>query len=426
MNIGIVIGLIKALAPGVDPEIIEQAVMDWLDDHPEATTTVQDGSITEAKLAQDVLADLAEIEGLKEAIENQPEVKSTDASGVDLDLADDDGYVVARFKDGNIKTKNFDSSMNINNTVQNPYHDVLFADDTKVAVTTHDHCLVQATVDALTSKGVGALAISNYYPSDPLYPLSEFGLTAPTGVVEIPNAEHHDFTDSYMHMNSIGSTFSSGKAQGETPIGINDTWQHGIIKMKRELLYADGGGMTINHVHRTGLTDQQMMEYLDFDEAVLGIEIYNQDAEVDLGKGWALDSWDAILQTGRRCWGFAVPDHYAQTSAQNWQGKIVLFVPDSTQENILKAIRKGAFYAQIKHTSLALTNMVVNGHSVTITVSESATIKTIIDGSVADTTTGTTKTINVPNGATYVRFEVSTENDAIYTNPIMFKVRGHK
>ncbi|MBQ3989641.1 MAG: SGNH/GDSL hydrolase family protein, partial [Bacteroidales bacterium] len=41
---------------------------EWLDDHPEATTTVQDGSITEAKLAQDVLAELGEIDELKEAI----------------------------------------------------------------------------------------------------------------------------------------------------------------------------------------------------------------------------------------------------------------------------------------------------------------------------------------------------------------------
>lgn len=70
MNMGIVAGLIKALAPGVDPQVIEQAVTDWLDDHPEATTTVEDGSITEAKLAQDVLAELGEIDGLKEAIEN--------------------------------------------------------------------------------------------------------------------------------------------------------------------------------------------------------------------------------------------------------------------------------------------------------------------------------------------------------------------
>lgn len=71
MNMGIVAGLIKALAPGVDPQVIEQAVTDWLDDHPEATTTVEDGSITEAKLAQDVLAELGEIEGLKEAIARQ-------------------------------------------------------------------------------------------------------------------------------------------------------------------------------------------------------------------------------------------------------------------------------------------------------------------------------------------------------------------
>ena len=73
MNIGIIIGLIKALAPGVDPDVIEQAVSDWLDDHPEATTTVQDGSITEAKLAQDVLAYLAEIDTLSSAITRMDE-----------------------------------------------------------------------------------------------------------------------------------------------------------------------------------------------------------------------------------------------------------------------------------------------------------------------------------------------------------------
>lgn len=67
-GIGKIIALVKALAPGVDPSAIEQAVSDWLDDHPEATTTVEDGSITEEKLASDVLADLAEIGELKEAI----------------------------------------------------------------------------------------------------------------------------------------------------------------------------------------------------------------------------------------------------------------------------------------------------------------------------------------------------------------------
>ena len=50
MGAGTTIALIKALAPKMDPAVIEQAVSDWLDDHPEATTTVQDGSITEVKL----------------------------------------------------------------------------------------------------------------------------------------------------------------------------------------------------------------------------------------------------------------------------------------------------------------------------------------------------------------------------------------
>ena len=45
---GKTIALIKALGGNIDPAQIEQSVADWLDDHPEATTTVEDGSITKA------------------------------------------------------------------------------------------------------------------------------------------------------------------------------------------------------------------------------------------------------------------------------------------------------------------------------------------------------------------------------------------
>lgn len=40
----------------VTTEAIADAVDAWLDDHPEATTTVEDGSITEAKLASALAA----------------------------------------------------------------------------------------------------------------------------------------------------------------------------------------------------------------------------------------------------------------------------------------------------------------------------------------------------------------------------------
>lgn len=47
----------------IDPSDVEQAVSDWLTDHPEATTTVQDGSITKAKLASALLSDLSPVLG---------------------------------------------------------------------------------------------------------------------------------------------------------------------------------------------------------------------------------------------------------------------------------------------------------------------------------------------------------------------------
>lgn len=43
---------------GVNPETIEEAVQDWLDEHPEATTTVEDGSITKAKLSSSLAGEL--------------------------------------------------------------------------------------------------------------------------------------------------------------------------------------------------------------------------------------------------------------------------------------------------------------------------------------------------------------------------------
>lgn len=51
--LGILAGYISA---GADPEVIADAVAEWLEAHPEATTTVQDGTITLAKLSPDLVA----------------------------------------------------------------------------------------------------------------------------------------------------------------------------------------------------------------------------------------------------------------------------------------------------------------------------------------------------------------------------------
>ena len=87
-ELGVVMALIDD-AGSPDPEVIEQAVSDWLEEHPEATTTVEDGSITYAKLAEAVQEKLDEIDSLTEAIENIEDVLTTDgeaSSEVETDI----------------------------------------------------------------------------------------------------------------------------------------------------------------------------------------------------------------------------------------------------------------------------------------------------------------------------------------------------
>lgn len=75
-GIGTTVGLIKSLAK-VNPEDIESSVNDWLDDHPEATTTVEDGSVTKAKLYSDLAdqidASTSGVSALNSAINDQSE-----------------------------------------------------------------------------------------------------------------------------------------------------------------------------------------------------------------------------------------------------------------------------------------------------------------------------------------------------------------
>ena len=78
MNIGTVVALIKAMGGGADPAVIEAAVQDWLDAHPEATTTVQDGSITEQKLATSIAQKLGLISSLSDEIDDLWNVMSFD------------------------------------------------------------------------------------------------------------------------------------------------------------------------------------------------------------------------------------------------------------------------------------------------------------------------------------------------------------
>jgi len=109
------------------------------------------------------------------------------------------------------------------------------------------------------------------------------------------------------------------------------------------LLFPDGGGITINHPRLSLLS---ILAMLDFDPRVLGIEVWNQHFGFDGPRMRFYKSWDDVLRTGRRCFGFFVKDH-----AVHGRGRNVLLVswPSSAtrmerEHEALRAYREGRFF----------------------------------------------------------------------------------
>lgn len=326
----------------------------------------------------------------------------------------------------------------------NPYSNVNWATAQQIATTTHNHVItnesgqeVDPTVTtayfrSLYNGGIRCFAISNYYPSAPMYPLEDFkeyiGGTVPDDIIEIPNAEQHNLAfnglkGNSIHMNSIGSTFSSGQERGLSPSGYNGRIEDLVNDIVSNMLYSDGGGITINHptwTYKQNLFAYDIiMSILDIDSHIVGIEIFNTST-------WDTEIWDRILLTGRKCWGFAVPDHYHKTHA-TWYGRNVLVVPSLTQRECLMAIKNGNMYAKYANTSLAFENISLTDNTLSVEVSESATIRFISDGVViAEHSNSTEAEFDTSKTFNYVRVEAETANDKIFSQPIMYYERARK
>lgn len=342
--------------------------------------------------------------------------------------------------------------------VSNPYDGVSFTN--KVPSISHEHARNSSTAESVTASrvfnylyrcGIRHFAFSNYYPSSPVYPLDDpydttVSLTNPTDplsfqtipedAIGCPNAEHHEVLRfPSMHINGIGSMFASGKPWGQTPPGVNANWKYLFDHIIANFIYADGGGITINHPNWTTyyghvLDVDSIKRMLDYDSRVLGIEIYNKTCENDVSQtGYSIDVWDAILVSGRQCYGFAVPDHdgenYSTTDTgtppiRNANGRNVLLC-EATEHECLKAYRNGHFYAQISNSSLAFTDIWFNPSTNTFTVETSgADSITIVMDETETEYSGNSVSIVVPEDSMYVRAEAHSANDAIYSNAIIF------
>jgi len=194
------------------------------------------------------------------------------------------------------------------------------------------------------------------------FPFTEGGAIfkpLPEGVLEAPNAEHFNFVmadghrSPWLHMNGLGSAFASGTFDqwqskrfktfdkaGYDP-GSGEPWRKAIDRMLEGLIHPDGGGVTVNHPTWTGMDRNFLLELLDYDPRVLGIEV------IESATGNNEFYWDWVLATGRQCFGFFVPDHFIRREDGAF-GVNVLVTHERTVHGCLKAYRDGDFYGAKK------------------------------------------------------------------------------
>lgn len=304
-----------------------------------------------------------------------------------------------------------------------PYSDVDWSRCQHVMTTSHGHCNNQRMLDAYLKLGYRFFTISNYYPSAPWYPakemtwnyyrvhhdhpvmvkgkrvdgpfdwnkivsgwkdelpperLKELPLKEseykvfrwPEGMLEAPNAEHHNFllengkSAGPLHVCAPGSRYASGTFDAHDRFktashgycyGTGEYWRTAFDRMIAELVDPEGGGLTINHPRWSKLDRQLILEMLDHDPRVLGMEV------IENGRN-AEHYWDWVLATGRQCFGMFVPDWALLSEAITDLGANILVVPELTVHECLKAYRQGNFYGSLRSRGeLKFTNISFDG-----------------------------------------------------------------
>lgn len=321
----------------------------------------------------------------------------------------------------------------------NPYIDVNWQSVLKIPACSHQHCETQAQFNNIVASGMYELyAISNYYPSAPVYPLSSKFTDIPSNAISCPNAEHHNMSNNGssvvgLHVNGLGCTKVSGSGRQyvdghwvyDSPVGFDGAdWRTAFGEILTTLLYSDGGGITINHPnwssHHGGIPD--VLQMLAFDDRVLGIEVWNANYEDGENRNWDWELWDYILRKGIRCWGFAASDHTGQNSGSP-EGRNVLLCTERSEHECLKAYREGRFYCQLHASNLAFTNISLSGRTLNVSAPNATSISVVID-SKKTTFNSNTVSIGLPNRCIYVRVEARSADDTIWCNPIIFGKKG--
>lgn len=258
----------------------------------------------------------------------------------------------------------------------------------------------------------------------------------PKDVLEAPNAEHHGFRldngkfAANLHMCAPGSAYASGTFDARNRyktysagyyFGSGEKWRIAVDRMIAGLVHKDGGGVTINHPTWTKLDRSLMLQILDHDPRVLGIEV------LEAGRN-SESYWDAALSTGRQCFGFFVPDWSINKEIF---GVNVLCVEEKSVHACLKAYREGNFYGAAHGLDeLAFTGLSFDGKCVRASTDKPARLEVITAKGVVKTVEGRDVAWNVvsdgngtgPRVDVFARIRATAADgcgEVLYSQPFM-------
>ena len=257
----------------------------------------------------------------------------------------------------------------------------------------------------------------------------------PKDMLEAPNAEHSSLKGKHtqnVHLCSPGSTFASGMFDAHDQYGFckhgykpacGEPWNVAIDRMIAGMIYPDGGGITINHPSWSRLNKDFMLEMLDYDPRVLGIEVYNFSAgrnnpKRPWARSWSEEWWDHALSAGRQCFGFAVSD-WGYTKGVN-----ILLVPERTAHACLKAYREGNFYgAVVGKGALNFTKISFDGNKLYASTDKPARFEVISKQGVVHKAEGQECAFIHPDGDhVYLRlkaYSVDSAGETLFSQPFM-------
>ena len=229
--------------------------------------------------------------------------------------------------------------------------------------TTHAHA-ASSTYLAQLADRYDHVAVSNYYPSAPWYPMEAFYSQVPENFMISPNGEHVHFgssvsnrvclnftgTDGNVHICGVGSFAASDPNYQQWSL------QGCIAQIVNRLQFPQAGGATINHPAWSKLTGQDVLDIMQKTNGVFGLEVHHgstEDANHDpIVEGWAISAWDYVLSQGVQLFGLAVPDHKcegldpeAPLADGGGYGYNHCLVRARTEQEILLAYSYGRFYS---------------------------------------------------------------------------------